>query len=128
MELHKFYLETECMYKGITLDGGDLSSEWASSFEHCRSICTVDPLCEKWTYNLPDNSKWCHLKQEFAPFRISRCENCVSGSRNSSTQTCNKKCKYYSLLPRHVQNTNFSLFHVKCLPIFGIFLHFVHFS
>ena len=83
----------------MTLDGGDLWAEWAQSHNHCSSICLADPSCRMWTYYIKDNLKTCHLtKTSSSPFRMARCENCISGFRDSTNMTCDKNCKFYCYL------------------------------
>ena len=96
-------MTADCVYHGAEMVGGDLWAEWASSFEHCKSICLGNSVCKKWTYYIADNLKWCHLKRQ-APTRVSKkrqamtsvsiCNNCISGIKNSSTHHCNKDCKF----------------------------------
>ena len=78
------------------LDGGDILAEWATSYHHCSRICSFDPFCKMWTYYLKDNLKKCYLKKASTTMiQMSRCENCISGLRDSRNEICNKNCKFY---------------------------------
>ena len=78
----------------MNLDGGDFRAEWAKSYNHCSNICSLDSYCKMWTYYLKDNLKKCYLKQtSSAGIQLARCENCISGVRDSKDLTCDKKCK-----------------------------------
>ena len=75
-------------------DGGDLWAEWAESYDYCSNICSLDPYCKMWTYYLKDNLRKCYLKKtSTASIQLARCENCISGVRDSINLSCDKNCK-----------------------------------
>ena len=96
-----------CALHGKDHYGDDIKRVSADTYQECGSKCINYPSCKRWTFKhfsaSPESSKrnmslgMCVLNHG-KNYSLKKCQNCVSGFRNSNL---GKKCKMNGKLKRH---------------------------